>query len=169
MVPSILDSGSPLCIGIHPTSIPWNIGIKGKLPLNKVYNGWTIYKNMPSFQVNISSATVHTMTTQYTHLGVTTCLYTFYIYCLQNQRKRPYSCFLLSPSHFHIAEIRSYKSVHQIKCLKGARSYFSKSSFLFHLKNHHSKDVYFKFQLKRLNRLDVRSNFVYCSCLYLTV
>ena len=81
MVPRILDSGSPLCIGIHPTSIPWNIGIKGKLPLNKVYNGWTIYKNMPSFQVNISSATVHTMTTQYTHLGVTTCLYMF-IYIL---------------------------------------------------------------------------------------
>ena len=37
-------------------------------------------------------------------------------------------------------------------------------SFLFHLKNHHSKDVNFKFHLKRSSRLDVRSNFVYCSC-----
>ena len=52
---------------------------------------------------------------------------------------------------------------------KGARSYFSKFSFLFYLKNHHSKDANFKFQLKRSSRLDVRSNFVYCSCLYLTV
>ena len=43
--------------------------------------------------------------------------------------------------------------------LKGARSYFSKFSSLFYLKNHHSKDVNFKFQLKRSSRLDIRSNF----------
>ena len=42
-------------------------------------------------------------------------------------------------------------------------------SFLFHLKNHHSKDVKLKFQLKRSSHLDVQSKFVYCSCLYLTV
>ena len=46
---------------------------------------------------------------------------------------------------------------------------FSKFSFLFHLKNHYSKDVNFKFQLKQSSRLEIRSNFVYCSCLYLTV
>ena len=46
------------------------------------------------------------------------------------------------------------------------KSYFSKFSFLFHLKNHHSKDVNFKFQLKQLSGLGVRCNFVYC-CLYL--
>ena len=52
--------------------------------------------------------------------------------------------------------------------IKGARSYFSKFSFLFHLKNHHSKDVNFKFQSKQSSCLDVQSNFVSCSCLYLT-
>ena len=41
--------------------------------------------------------------------------------------------------------------------IKGARSYFSKFSFLFHLKNHHSKDAHLKFQLKRSGHLDVRS------------
>ena len=44
-----------------------------------------------------------------------------------------------------------------------------KFSFLFNLKNHFSKDVTFKFQLKRSSRLELRSNFVYCSCLYLIV
>ena len=44
---------------------------------------------------------------------------------------------------------------------KGARSYFLKFSSLFHLKNHHSKGVNLKFQLKRSSRLDERSNFVY--------
>ena len=54
--------------------------------------------------------------------------------------------------------------------IKGAWSYFSTFSFLFHLKNHHSKDVNFKFGLKRSSRLDVRSNFViFSSLLYLTV
>ena len=38
---------------------------------------------------------------------------------------------------------------------------------LVHLKNHRSKKVNFKFQLNRSSRLDARSNFVYCSCLYL--
>ena len=42
-------------------------------------------------------------------------------------------------------------------CLKGARSYFSKFCCLFHLKNHHSKDVNLKFQLKRSSRLDLQS------------
>ena len=32
-----------------------------------------------------------------------------------------------------------------IGIIKGARSYFSKLSFLFHLKNHNSKDVNLKF------------------------
>ena len=36
-------------------------------------------------------------------------------------------------------------------------SYFSKFCFLFHLKNHHSKDVNFKFQLKQSSHLDVGS------------
>ena len=42
--------------------------------------------------------------------------------------------------------------------IKVARSYFSKFSFLFHLKNHYSKAVNLKFWLKRSSRLDVRSN-----------
>ena len=50
---------------------------------------------------------------------------------------------------------------------KGTRSYVSKLSFLILLKNHHSKDVNLKFQLKRLSLLDVRSNFVYSSRLYI--
>ena len=45
--------------------------------------------------------------------------------------------------------------------VKDARSYFSKFSFLFHLKDRHSKDVNFKLHLKQ------SSNFVYCSCLHL--
>ena len=45
--------------------------------------------------------------------------------------------------------------------VKGLQLYFSKFSFLFHLKDRHSKDVNFKFHLKQ------SSNFVYCSCLYL--
>ena len=49
----------------------------------------------------------------------------------------------------------------------GARSCFSKFSFLFHLKNRHSEDVNFKIRLKRSIHLDIWSNFVYCSCLYL--
>ena len=44
---------------------------------------------------------------------------------------------------------------------KDAWSYFSKFSFLFHLKNHQSKGVNIKFQLKRSSRLDVPSNLVY--------
>ena len=59
--------------------------------------------------------------------------------------------------------------VSQTVDIKDARSYFQKFSFLFHLKNHLSKDVNFKFQLKRSSLLDVRSNFVYCSFPYLTV
>ena len=47
--------------------------------------------------------------------------------------------------------------------------FFSKFSFLFHLKNHPSKDVNFKFQLKQSRGLDVGSDFVYYSCLYLIV
>ena len=39
--------------------------------------------------------------------------------------------------------------------LKGVRSYFSKLVSLFHLQNRHSKDVNFKFQLKRSSRLDL--------------
>ena len=44
---------------------------------------------------------------------------------------------------------------------KGTRSYFSKFSFWFYFKTHHSQDVNLKFQLKRSNHLDVRSKFVY--------
>ena len=44
-----------------------------------------------------------------------------------------------------------------------AWSYLSNFSFLFHLKNHHSKDVDFKFQLRRSSRSNLPSNFVY-SC-----
>ena len=51
---------------------------------------------------------------------------------------------------------------------KGAQSYFSRFSFLFHLKNHLSKDVNFKFQLKQSSRLDVQTIlYIYCSCPYL--
>ena len=57
----------------------------------------------------------------------------------------------------------------KLESLKDARSYFTKFSFLFHFKNHYYKDVNFKFQLKRSRRLDVQSNFVYCSCLFFTV
>ena len=46
--------------------------------------------------------------------------------------------------------------------LKGAWSYFSKFSFLFHLKNHHSKDVNSKFQLKQSSCFNIWNNFVYC-------
>ena len=53
--------------------------------------------------------------------------------------------------------------------VKGAGSCFSKFSFLFHLKDHYTKDVNFEFQLNRSNRLDVGSDFVHCSCLHLTV
>ena len=51
--------------------------------------------------------------------------------------------------------------------LEAARSYFSKFSSLFHLKNHHSKDVNFKFQLKRSSHLDVRINCVYIVVAYI--
>ena len=47
--------------------------------------------------------------------------------------------------------------------LKGAQSYFSKFSFLLHLKNHHSKHVNLKFCLKWSSSLDVQSIFVYIS------
>ena len=53
--------------------------------------------------------------------------------------------------------------------IKGARSYFSKLSFLFHLKDQHTKDINLKFELNRSSHLDAGSNFVYCSCLYLIV
>ena len=56
--------------------------------------------------------------------------------------------------------------------LKGIRSYFSKFGFLFHLKNHHSNVINSKFEkleLKQSSRLDAPSNFVICSCIYLTV
>ena len=43
---------------------------------------------------------------------------------------------------------------------------FPKFNFIFDLKDHHTKDVNFKVQLKWSNRLDLVSNFVYCSCLY---
>ena len=46
--------------------------------------------------------------------------------------------------------------------------YFSKFSFLFYLKNHHSKVINSKFQLKRPSLLDVQSTFVICSCPYFT-
>ena len=49
--------------------------------------------------------------------------------------------------------------------LKVHGHYFSKFSFLLHLKDHHSKDVNFKFHLKQSSRLHIRSNFVYCRTL----
>ena len=65
------------------------------------------------------------------------------------------------------ASYRKYMCV-SYSHVKGAWSYFSKFSFLLDVKNHHSKDVNFKFQLKRLSHLDVQRNFVYwyCSCLF---
>ena len=39
-------------------------------------------------------------------------------------------------------------------------------TFIFHLKDHHTKDINLKFQLNWSNGLDLVSNFVYCSCLY---
>ena len=45
--------------------------------------------------------------------------------------------------------------------VQDAWSYFSKFSFLFHLKNHHYKDVNLKFQLEWSDCLAV-----YYSCLY---
>ena len=45
---------------------------------------------------------------------------------------------------------------------------FFKIKFSVSLKDHHSKDVNLKFQLKRSSRLDVGSNFVYFSCLYIS-
>ena len=54
----------------------------------------------------------------------------------------------------------SYNHIIRPKCFLpyGAPSYFSKFSFLFHLKNHHSKIVNLKFQLKWSSHLDVGSN-----------
>ena len=46
--------------------------------------------------------------------------------------------------------------------VKGARFYFSKFCFVFHLKDHHhTEDVNLNFQLAWSNCLDVLSNFVY--------
>ena len=70
----------------------------------------------------------------------------------------------------HIACFDVYNSgdaPHFLSRLKGARSYFYKFSFVFHVKDHHTKDVNLKFQLNWSNCLDVVSNFVYCSCLYI--
>ena len=46
------------------------------------------------------------------------------------------------------------------------QSYFSKFSFIFYLKGHHTKDVNLNFQLNWSNHLAVVSNFVYYSCPY---
>ena len=61
---------------------------------------------------------------------------------------------------------RGFKDYDKLSWFKGAWSYFSKFSFLFHLKNHHFKDVNWEFQLKWSSHLDARSRFVYCSCQY---
>ena len=53
------------------------------------------------------------------------------------------------------------------KCFKGAWSYFSKFSFLFHVKNHLSKDVNLEFQLKQSSRLDVGSSCIAVACILL--
>ena len=51
---------------------------------------------------------------------------------------------------------------------KGVQCFFTKVSFPFHLKNHHAlQSCKFTFGLKRSSCLDVRSNSVICSCLYL--
>ena len=54
--------------------------------------------------------------------------------------------------------IKYWNSNMNLNLIKDAQSYFSKLSFLLHLKNHYSKDVNSKIQLKRSSRLDVRSN-----------
>ena len=53
--------------------------------------------------------------------------------------------------------------------IEGARSYLSKSSFMFHLKNQHPKVIKSKFEFKLSSCLNVWSNFVIWSCLYFTV
>ena len=50
--------------------------------------------------------------------------------------------------------------------IKGACTIFFQFDFVFHLKDYRTKDVNLKFQLNRLNRLDVVSNFAYCRCLH---
>ena len=51
---------------------------------------------------------------------------------------------------------------------KSAWFIFSKTElFTMNLKNC-SRDLNFKFQFDRSNHFDIRSNFVYCSCLYFT-
>ena len=52
------------------------------------------------------------------------------------------------------------KNARYICVIKGAQSYFSKISFLFYLKDHHTKDVNFKCQLNQSSHLDVGSNFI---------
>ena len=66
----------------------------------------------------------------------------------------------------HFSFIFTYKVGNWIITFKGLRSYFSKFSLVFHLRDHHNKNVNLKFQLNWSNHFDVVSNFVYCSCLY---
>ena len=47
--------------------------------------------------------------------------------------------------------------------------FFREWSFMLWLKNNQSRDLCFKFHLNQLQHLHLRSSFVYCSCLYLTV
>ena len=65
--------------------------------------------------------------------------------------------------HPHVLHIPSHPIPPTYSPLKGARSYFSKFSFVFHLKCHHTKDVNLKFQLNWSNRLDVVSYNYYVS------
>ena len=50
----------------------------------------------------------------------------------------------------------------RLEVIKSARSYFSKFSFLLHLKNHHSKVVNSKFGLKRLSRFTQGAKLYVC-------
>ena len=52
--------------------------------------------------------------------------------------------------------------------LKGSQFNFSKFSFLFHLKNHHSKRCQFQSSVETVKPFG-RMKQIYCSCLYLTV
>ena len=82
--------------------------------------------------------------------------------CWATKKHEVQMCFSIkSDLSFHLKKLQF--------SIKDARSYFGKFGSVFHLKDHHTKDANLKFQLNRSNHLDIESNFVYCSCLYLTM
>ena len=56
---------------------------------------------------------------------------------------------------FHMCSVKEENN----HIFKGARSYFSKFSFLLHLKNHHIKDININFWLNQSSHLDVTEQF----------